>query len=138
MPDPTGIAAEINLYVYVEDNPINCFDFKGLTKGGKKRISGEHSLVKGVGKKSSKQEINEAIKRVTEALKNPSLLSKEEKRFLKAWLKVAKRGFKLGGMLGILTDLFFTDELNAAEEELLLRIEGFLDIESDYNEECIP
>jgi len=65
------------LYGYCLNDPMNFVDPAGLTKGRKQKISGNQELVDGIGKKSSAQEIQETIEKVTKALKNDHTLSKK-------------------------------------------------------------
>ncbi len=51
------------------------------------------SLTNGINKCSPQSEINEAIEKVTKELRK-KCLKKQTRNYLKAWLKVAKRGFR--------------------------------------------
>ena len=94
--DPVGFAAkDVNLYRYVGNNPVSYSDLLGLSKGGRQRISGDDPLIQ-IGKNASKEVIDDAIKRVEKALVEEECMSIARKQALRAWLKVAKRGFTMG------------------------------------------
>jgi hypothetical protein len=77
----------------VGQNPLSFTDPLGLSKvSGQSSIGGSDSAVSGITKNSTKAEINAAINRATDVLKDPKA-SPARKKFLKGWIKVAKRGF---------------------------------------------
>jgi RHS repeat-associated protein len=91
--DPVGLNAGINTYTYVDSNPLRYFDPIGQSKvQGQSSIGGSDSAVSGISKSSTKAEIDAAIKRA-EAILNDPKASPIRKKFLKGWVKVAKRGF---------------------------------------------
>jgi RHS repeat-associated protein len=118
--DPILFAGgDVDLYGYCLNDPVNFIDPEGLTKGGKQNIGGTDPLTDGVTKSSPKDQIDDAIKNVQKALKDKSV-SQSRKKFLRAWLKVAKRGFKMSGpAVGIFIELILADELNAGELDMM-------------------
>jgi hypothetical protein len=113
--DPIGFAGgDWNLYAYVENNPVNYFDWDGLTKGGDKNINVIHKGVEYTGKSPAK-EVEKAIKEaVSEGM------SKTHIRSLEGVWKVSKRLVKFGLIPGIILDeLLDPSEVFAGEEELL-------------------
>ena len=94
--DPIGLAGgDVSFYRYVANDPVNWVDPDGFggQKVGKTNISGNHPLTDGLGKQSPQSEIDDAIKEVTKELQKPEVKGKT-RSFLRAWLKVAKRGFR--------------------------------------------
>nr|WP_256228269.1 RHS repeat-associated core domain-containing protein [Variovorax sp. YR750] len=92
-PDPIGLDGGWNRFGYVDANPLIYSDYFGLSKvQGQSSIGGSDSAISGITKKSTQAEVEAAIKRAEEVLKDPKA-SPARKRFLKGWAKVAKRGF---------------------------------------------
>jgi RHS repeat-associated protein len=92
-PDPIGLAGGWSRFGYVEGNPLLAIDPNGLSKvQGQPSIGGSDSAVSGITKASTKAEVEAAIKRAEEVIKDPKA-NPLRKKFLKGWIKVAKRGF---------------------------------------------
>ncbi len=108
-----------NPYVYVANNPVRFVDPFGLAKGGRQRIAGDDPLIRGLGPKSDRKDIDSAIDAIRRGVEGGEITGKR-KAFLEGWAKVAKRGFKYGGIIWILLEEFLTDVSEAGEtpEEL--------------------
>jgi len=103
--DPEGLSDGPNPYAYAGLNPLAFFDPDGRSKiSGQKSIGGNDPIVSGITKNSPKEKIDAAIKAIDQTLKDPSV-SKERKGFLRAWKKVAKRGFTSAFCLPLLEPL---------------------------------
>ncbi|MBI4356064.1 MAG: hypothetical protein HY597_06430 [Candidatus Omnitrophica bacterium] len=107
---------ELNSFSYVANNPTTLIDPFGF-RGQKERLLGDDPLVKGISKQSSQAEVDQAIKNVKRALKGAPALSDARKKFLRGWLKVAKRGFKFAAGIGFLIE-FFSDPAIAEAPEI--------------------
>jgi len=130
--DPIGLAGGLNLYGFANGDPVNFSDPFGLracpdslkTSGrcpeepdsaksppsailialaqhGKQNINMDDPLVRGITKQSSPEEIQAAMERVRQAL-NSGEVAGARAAALRGWLKVASRGFRVAGVIGIL------------------------------------
>ena len=93
--DPAGLSAGINPYLYVDANPVSFFDPNGLGKeGGQTSLGGNDPLIpRSVNKNSTPEQIAEQVKKVEDAIKNDPSMNPKRVQRLKAWIKVARRGF---------------------------------------------
>ncbi len=108
--DPIGFGGgDVDLYGYVESDPVNWTDKDGLSKGGKQNIWGDDPLMN-----------PNKLKDILQALQD-LLVSKERKVALKAWLKVFKRGGAMAIAVGALltgdADAFDPSDVDPAEVE---------------------
>jgi len=91
--DPEGIDATANVYSYVDNIPLTYWDSTGRSKvTGQGSIGGNDPAVSGISKNSTPQQIQNAIKEAQKIVDDPKT-SPARKKFLKGWIKVAKRGF---------------------------------------------
>lgn len=91
--DPIGLQGGMNTYIYVGDDPLRFVDFLGNSKtGGQRSIGGNDPAVSGVNKQSTPQQIQNAINEAQKVVDDPKTPA-ARKRFLRGWIKVAKRGF---------------------------------------------
>lgn len=92
--DPIGLSMSVSTYSYVDSDPLIMFDWYGEGKlNGASSIGGNDPLIpRNLGPNSPQNVINEAIRRIDEALKDPKM-KPARRAALRAWKKVAKRGF---------------------------------------------
>ncbi len=86
---------------------------------GKRRIGGEDPLIRGIGPKSDPKDIEKVVRAIEKGIEQGEI-GGARKEALKAWMKVAKRGFKYGGLIWLVLDELFIDVAEAGEtpEEL--------------------
>jgi RHS repeat-associated protein len=116
--DPAGLTDGASTYSYVSSNPIWYFDLNGLGKaGGQANIGGNDPLIdRSIGRNSTTQQIQTQIAKIENALKTDTSIGKSRAAKLRAWIKVAKRGFTKS----ICPPLLDTIALGAAREMCLL------------------
>ena len=119
--DPIQFAGgDTNLYGYVVQDPVNFIDETGVAKKGKRKITGDDSLLKKV-ETNDKEAVKERVKEIDEALKDKEISKKrkaELRAFRKEILRNVSRAIKFGGtIISIITfDLLSPNEAEAPTE----------------------
>jgi RHS repeat-associated protein len=91
--DPVGVAGGMNTYSYVDSNPLLFMDPNGESKlQGTNNIGGNDPLTPRLTPKSNPEQVADAIAKAEEAVASGELNPSRLKQ-VRAWLKVAKRGF---------------------------------------------
>ena len=109
------LGGDVNLFAYVNNNPVLDIDPFGTTKGGKQNIFGDDPLLKDVSRKMSEAERKAKVEAIEEALEQ-GVMSKERAKALRAGLKVLKRGLRIGGLILLFLEEF-TDPAEAGTDE---------------------
>ena len=89
----------MNTYVYAVQDPIQFIDTLGLAErgGGRAGMGGDDPLIpKGITKNTPKAARDAAIRELEEVIKKTPGLGQRRLAALRAWIKVAKRGFTKG------------------------------------------
>jgi RHS repeat-associated protein len=108
--DPIQFEGGLNLYNYVDNDPLNFSDPGGYTKGGKQKMNINLPDGSTITKQTPAKQIQEVLKKAKDLGLSPETIKK-----LKGLHKVVKRG----GTVGIVIDLIDVDEANAGEEKML-------------------
>lgn len=111
--DPIGFGDGLNVFAYVQNDPLNFDDPFGHAKGGKRKLN--VNLPDGT--TVTKRTPADQVKKVLDNAKRLGLSAAQIEDLRGLW-KVIKRGGTMGILLGILIDV---DDANAGEEDMLKR-----------------
>ena len=93
--DPAGLAAGVNTFAYVSDEPTFYFDPDGLGKqGGQASIGGNDPLIpKNITASTPKEVSRAAAIELEQTIARTPNLNPARLKILRAWIKLAKKGF---------------------------------------------
>jgi RHS repeat-associated protein len=93
--DPVGLLAGVNTYAYVDANSLTLVDPNGLGKEqGQRSLGGNDPLIpRDINRNTPRERVDQQIQRIDEEIKANPGMNKNRLKRLRAWQKIARRGF---------------------------------------------